>query len=61
VELVLRLRGLLAAEGFHIALNGFGDEAEIESIRQAIEKELRREGNFFSGGYKPVRSGGGDG
>jgi 3-hydroxybutyrate dehydrogenase len=35
----LAIARALAAEGFHIALNGFGDEAEIESIRQAIEKD----------------------
>jgi 3-hydroxybutyrate dehydrogenase len=35
----LAIARALAAEGFHIALNGFGDEAEIESIRQKIEKD----------------------
>lgn len=30
----------LAADGAHVVLNGFGDEAEIEAIRQGIEQEF---------------------
>lgn len=36
----LAIARVLAEDGFHIALNGFGDAAEIESIRQKIETDF---------------------
>jgi 3-hydroxybutyrate dehydrogenase len=36
----LAIARVLAADGFHIALNGFGDAREIETIRQKIEDEF---------------------
>ena len=48
----------LAAEGADILLNGFGDPAQIESLREEITTSSRGAGGVFRGGYQPSGRGG---